>query len=330
MALDDRLFIALRSGAVTARDLQGGREIWTAPVVADGPLAAAEQRVLVPTAENIQALDAATGRQVWAIRVGTITAPLLVKDGWLLVAVAEQLSAYRLADGTLVWSRDIGAVEQRPAIEGPKLYVPVADGRLVALDLKSGEPLWERDVGVAPTEPLAFSDRVFVGSGAKRFYALKADDGAEDWVLRVGAAVRGAAVADGSHVYFVALDNLLRAHDRGNGALRWKVDLRFRPLGGPQLVAGAVTVPGMTREIRAFESGSGRQAHRLLFANTLATQPTLIAASETRSALVAALTGSLQNEWQLTLAGAPPPGPSPIPVEPLTALPGLVRLLDSG
>ena len=37
-------------------------------------------------------------------------------------------------------------------------------------------------------------------------------------MLSVGAAVIGRAAADDTHVYFVALDNLLRAHDRKNGA----------------------------------------------------------------------------------------------------------------
>ena len=66
-----------------------------------------------------------------------------------------------------VWGQKIGAVEQRPTIEGDRLYVPVADGRLVALDLESGALQWERQLGASPTEPLALADRVYLGAGRK-------------------------------------------------------------------------------------------------------------------------------------------------------------------
>ena len=55
---------------------------------------------------------------------------------------------------------------------------------------------------------------------AKQFCSLFLETGGrrDDWCFQVGAAVVGRPVADATHVYFVALDNLLRAHDRKNGA----------------------------------------------------------------------------------------------------------------
>ena len=64
---------------------------------------------------------------------------------------------------------------------------------------------------------LALDDRVFVGTARTWFYALQPEDGRVRWRKRVGAAVVGRPAADRSAVYFLALDNLLRALDRVGG-----------------------------------------------------------------------------------------------------------------
>ena len=62
-----------------------------------------------------------------------------------------------------------GAISERPAIDGDGLYLPLAEGRLIALDLKTGKDRWDRKVGASPTEPLVYGDRVYFGSDSKRF-----------------------------------------------------------------------------------------------------------------------------------------------------------------
>jgi len=286
----------------------------------DGPMAASEDRLVVASKGEVRALVAATGAVAWNDRTGPLTAPPLVHGEWVFIASGEQLASYRLVDGTKSWTRDIGLVEQRPAAQDARVYVPAADGRLVALDLSSGNPLWEQDVGIKPGEPLVYGDRVFVGSAAKRFCSLRAQNGTEDWCFLVGAAVIGGSAADASHVYFVALDNLLRAHDRSNGALRWKQDLHYRPSAGPSLVGQSVSAPGPSRRLQAFSAATGVLTAEL----TLPDVPVFIVYAGAGPTKLAAITGGLQNLWTLSLAGPPPPAlPSPR-VAPVTELPGLV------
>jgi outer membrane protein assembly factor BamB len=323
VASDNRLFLALQSG-ISARRIADGSEVWLAAITADGPIAIVGDRLVVPSADSVHVLEAANGVVAWTARTGRLTAPVLAREGWLVTSAGDHLSAFRMTDGAHLWTQDIGAVAARPAADGALVYVPVADGRLLALELVSGKPVWEFEIGVAPTEPLAYGNRVYVGSAGKRFCSLTVERGREIWCFPVGAAVVGKAAADESRVYYVALDNLLRAHDLNNGQLRWWQDLKYRPSAGPVVVGKTVTAPGLTAQLRGFNVEKGTAAHSLTLPSDLAALPLFIVPADGRPATMAALAGGLQRIWTLTLAG-PPSIPAPLPLAPLTVLPGLVR-----
>jgi outer membrane protein assembly factor BamB len=321
----ERLFLALKDG-VSARRLADGSEIWRTPIEVDGPMAVAGNRLVVVVKEEIQVLDAATGSVVWSDHAGALTAPPAAFGDWLLIAAGEQVICYRVADGTRVWARDTGTVEQRPAVDGSRVFVPAADGRIVALSLASGEPLWEIVVGIKPTEPLVYGGRVLVGTQAKRFCSLEPETGKDDWCFdHLSAAVVGRPAADATHVYFAGYDNFLRAHDRRNGAYRWRRDLKYRPSAGPYLVGGSIAVPGNVPHVQVFDTRKGTPTVLLTLATELATVPLLIApepGDATAPTRIAAVTGGLEKSWTVTLAGPALEVASP-PVAPLTELPGV-------
>jgi outer membrane protein assembly factor BamB len=149
---------------------------------------------------------------------------------------------------------------------------------------------------------------------------LKADSGKEDWRVWLGASIRGAAAADVRHVYIVAMDNLVRALHRTNGARRWTADLRYRPLAGPVVMGSVVIVPGITPELRAFDAMSGTPAGSLVLPNAAPMQPAFVA-SDGGGGMIFTVTGSPEGRWALTAAAHPLPS---IPVAPLTLLPGTV------
>jgi len=319
----DRLFVPLESG-VSARRLADGGELWNAKVEIAGALAASPDRVMVPGKTELRALVASTGEVAWTLPTSGLTAPPVVYGDLLFVAMGEELTAMKVADGTKAWSQNVGLVEERPVVDGTRVYVPASDGRLIALMLESGVAIWEFDVGIKPTEPLIFQDRVYVGSAAKRFCSIEARNGQEVWCFAIGAGIVGKAAADESHVYFVALDNLLRAHDRRNGARKWKVDLKYRPSSGPSLVGHTVSAPGAsTRILQAFETTTGSPGPQLALADELVQVPVFVTSDE-RPTTLAAVSGNLKNVWRLTLAVQPPPPPPKLRVAPVTVLPGQV------
>ena len=306
----DQIFVVLLSGMVAAHRMADGAEAWRVELRTDQPVAVEGPRVFVAAGEMIHALDAAGGSVLWRAASGAVTAPLVVQNGWLLVASASGLTAFRAEDGTKVWSRDTGAQRLRPTIEGDNLYVPLDDGRLLALDLRTGADRWTKHLtGHLFSEVLAFPDRVYAGSTDKFFYCFDADDGAWEWHTRLGAVLRGRPAAEGANIFVTSVDNTLRAYDRNSGALRWHPSVPFRP-GAPVVIGSVVVVAGNSAQLLAFDARTGRPAGQIKLDEDLVMPP---AFGSSGTAVMAAFTGSLNAQWKLVLTAPPAPPPSAHP-----------------
>jgi outer membrane protein assembly factor BamB len=307
----DQVLVVLQSGIVAAHRMADGVEAWHVELRTEQPVAVDGSRVFVAAGEMIHALDAASGSVVWRTPSAAVTAPLVAHNGWLLVASAGGLTALRCEDGTKVWSRDTGPQRLRATIEGDNLYVPLDDGRLLALDLRTGADRWTRHFAGAVSEVLAFSDRVYFGSADKWFYCFDADDGGWEWHWRVGTVPRGRPAAAGTHLFVTSIDNMLRAYDRNSGALLWHPSVPFRP-AAPAVVGSAVVVPGYSAELLAFDVATGRPAGQIKLEEALVMPPAF--GPPGGAVVMAAFTGSLTGQWKLVLT-APPAIPPSIPLE---------------
>ncbi|HEX5478382.1 MAG TPA: PQQ-binding-like beta-propeller repeat protein [Dehalococcoidia bacterium] len=321
---DDRqVYLALAGGGIVAHGLTDGAQRWRRDgLTADQPLATDGTDVFVAAAHAIHALRAADGRDAWQHPDITPTAPLLAAAGWVFAATADGVVALRARDGSLVWRREAGDVRERPALEGDRLYLSRTDGNIVALRVDSGAPVWQQKLGGAPGGVYATADRVYAGAADKYFYCLDAATGQIEWESRVGATFQGAPAGDAMHVYFTALDNTIRALDRGNGAVRWWKPLADRPATGPIVVGITVLVPAAGAELWSFDTRSGQSTGTVPIPPQLAVPPALTNQGKA-GLLVFAITGNLSNQWKLTLvetAGDPP-------LEPLPAIPGWPPLI---
>jgi len=256
----DRVYIPLRQDLLVALGRETGLVEWTRVIDTAAPVVVGHATLFTVSRGRIRALDAATGEDLWSVAVeGTITAPLVWDSGWL-IAIAEpgDVLAFRAADGLLIWRSALGAPSPHPAVPGGDnaLYVTLADGRVVALELERGETLWEQTLPGTLSEPAAARDRVFVGSTDNFFYALDADSGSLTWKWRSGGDVIGAA-ADGDVVYLASLDNVIRAVNRGNGNQRWLKSTSTRPVLPPRAFSGIVVLPGLMPAVTAFIGDTG-------------------------------------------------------------------------
>ena len=98
----------------------------------------------------------------------------LVHDGVMFIESANTVEALNAADGSILWqyiralparlNNGRSAHQKSLAIYQDKLYVPTADGHVVALDTKSGRLLWDAQV-IAPGEGVTLSGGPVVAHG---------------------------------------------------------------------------------------------------------------------------------------------------------------------
>jgi outer membrane protein assembly factor BamB len=322
---ESRAFVPVESGEVAALSLADGAVAWKTALLPAGSLAAGGGLVFVPVAGAIEARDAETGAPRWRAPLdGPLSAPLVWQNGWLFVATTRgTASMLRASVGQPVWQQDLGAaVRTRAAPTGDRIYVGLENGQVRALKLTSGETLWSRALGGRPTTLAPLDDRVFAGSDDKYLYCLSAKDGKTDWRWRTGGAILGTPIFDEHHVYFLSLDNVLRALDRGNGHQVWQAALTFRPLAGPYFADDRLLVAGLM-ELRAFRVSNGSEAGGVEPGGVIAAPPHFLPADDDDVQPFVVFTREGQ---MLRLIPSGPPLPSkPFPATPIYPLwPGIV------
>jgi len=329
---DERGFFAIEQDRIVAYDLRTGTQKWIAAATARMPLAAGGGLLFVVEPSMLTALRTADGSIAWQLPFADTLAVHPVWDnGWLIAATAaDEMLAFRAADGELIWRRAIGAAAHAaPALAADRVYVPTEDGRVIALQVETGEPVWERRVGGAANDILPLGDRLYVGSKDNNFYCLLTRDGTIDWKWRTGADVIGTPVADDRHVYFLALDNVLRSLDQKSGGQQWKTSLPLRPTSGPLKAGDTLIVSGLAPSMRGYATKDGKAAGEIAVGADLAAPsyftphgadglPMIIAVTQdiAKGSSVTAITRAIE-------PALAPMGPLPglVPVNPSAAIP---------
>ena len=322
---DARGYLPLEGGRLVALDLVGGRELWTATVRVAAEPVAGEGLVFVAEPDALTALREEDGAVAWRFPFAeALAVPLVWDNGWLIAAnTTGSIIAFRATDGHLLWRRDIGSRPHAPpALAADRVYVPAEDGRIVALRVDTGAPVWERRLGGSPNAILALDDRLYVGSTDKFFYCVEAEKGQIAWRWRTGGDVIGVPVVDDRRVYFVSLDNILRALDRRTGAQRWKRPLPLRPIAGPLHATDLLLVAGLSPTVRAYRARDGVAAGDLPTGGEAAAQPHVVNVATLPTPLVVVVAQDVTKGtmvWVATRAIEPPiapigPLPNPTPV----------------
>jgi outer membrane protein assembly factor BamB len=257
---NDHTYVALRSNQLLALQLSDGKVVWSVECPTTAPPAAGDGLVFVANNDLIEARAAADGRAQWRKPIQGRVASLYWDSGWLLVSTeAGPLLALRASDGEILWERDLGApLLGPPAPSGDRVYLPLKDGRILALSLQSGDQVWEHKLTEPAVGILPVGDRVFVGARDNYLHSLEADDASTDWKWQTGADVLGVPVLDEKRVYFVALDNVLRGHNRNSGSMLWKRVLPMRPFTGPILSGQTLIMAGVASELHAYSAVDGK------------------------------------------------------------------------
>jgi outer membrane protein assembly factor BamB len=336
-----RGYFPIDGNRVAAYDLVQGSLRWIATVATVSRPAVGDDLVFIAQPDRLTALGDAVGDVAWEIPFEhPLAVPLLWDTGWLVAAsAAGTVFALRASDGEIIWRRDVGSkAHAQPAFAASQLYVPLEDGRIVALRVEDGAPVWERRLGGSPSEVLALDERLYVGATDNYLYCLRTATGRVDWRWRTGADVVGRPAVDERRVYFVSLDNVLRALDRNSGAQRWQQALPLRPIWGPTPVADTLIVSGLPATTPAYSMRDGSPAGEVVLTGELASAPhvftsgglpvmAVVTNDVSMGAVVTAIGRTLEPPIRplapLPNPVQPPPVPPLVPAPPATQPPGV-------
>jgi outer membrane protein assembly factor BamB len=269
-------YVPLKGGQLVAVDLDRGTVRWRLDVATAFTPATGDGLVFTASEQTIEARDATTGESRWRAPLpGGAAAPLYWDTGWLLASTtAGDLTAFRATDGTLVWRRQLGA----PMINAPgpaldRLFLPLADNRLVAVRLLNGETVWELKLRAPATAVFALEDQLVFGTADKFLISVNLKNGDERWRWRLGGDMAGVPTADDKRIYTASRDNIVRALDRKSGNLKWKADLAARPAGGPLRLNDLLVMPLVSSQIVGFDPVSGKPTVTATAAGEIGVQP---------------------------------------------------------
>jgi outer membrane protein assembly factor BamB len=275
-----RAFFPIEGDRLVAYEIAGGRQLWLADASIRHQPAAGDELLFTIESSSVVARRQDDGAVSWRAALDDeASAPLVWANGWLFAGtVSGRILALRASDGGVIWRASMAApLHAPPAVGSDRVYLPLSDAHIWALDLASGRPAWPRPrrLGDVPNEILALDRRLFVGSNDNHFYALSASSGDVVWRWPTGADVIGRPVLADGDVYFVSLDNNLRALDAGSGAQHWMRFLPIRPTRGPTLVGETVFISGISKVVHGYRL-DGQPAGDLTLTGQVDGAPTFV------------------------------------------------------
>ena len=310
------VFAALSSGTVTAIAVSDGQPVWNADVQAAAPISATGDLLLVPARDAIVAINAIDGVTRWRLVVDAPASGAVTVSGGRGYVPLESgaLVVVSLADGRRAGGAALGTTRLgAPIVAGGRILVAGADGWILALYEATLAPAWRVHIGGAPSAMAVLGQDLFVGSDNNVLYCLGASNGRVRWRWTSSGDVVGTPHADGKRVFYLALDNQLRALDRGNGHLRWKRPLPTRPAYGPLPFAESLLVAGLAAELDAYAPATGEPAWTVTAPDELAGPPLVVTGADGAPALLL-VTGGAQ--LQLLAPEPPADGAQPAAVGP--------------
>jgi len=171
--------------------------------------------------------DAASGADIWSIRVGDVFGDALIDGDKVFVGTDGGLLYCLNTEGParVAWTFDAGSpLRGTPAVSGDTVYVAALDGGILAIQRESGRLKWRSETRIF--EPRAFrlfsdiavapNHRLYVGAAERQVYCIDATTGKILWKIKVNDWVRSRPLVIGPAVFVATMDGTVyRLGERG-------------------------------------------------------------------------------------------------------------------
>jgi outer membrane protein assembly factor BamB len=291
-----RLFVATRSGIVKAYGLSDGSALWSVDT-GPGALGADPDGVVARSPDGtVAGIDPRSGSLRWKVSSGIQGALPPVLDRGTVYVAGRGLAALDAATGRLLWaSTDGGEVLAPPTPAGERVLSSEAGGVLRCRSRTTGASMWTFDAGsdVRATLAVAPDGTTFAGAG-RTLQAVGRDGAKRKWRWRLGADALLPPELRERSVLLAAHDATLYALNSGNGHLNWRAPLPSRPQSGPLVSGVVVLVACLDNQLVGFDARTGRSLGEMKTTAPILEAPLLVgsrlyAALRSRSVVAYAL-----------------------------------------
>jgi outer membrane protein assembly factor BamB len=264
LALDGgHLYAATGFGTVVSIDAGNGAILWSKRIgepIRSAPTAAGGKIFFVTAGNDLYALSAADGEQLWTARGLPQAATLLSNvspavSGNIVVATfpAGDVGAFDIASGKGTWQESLARSSEtsasgilgdpaRPVIDRGVVFVVSHGGKMIAVSESSGERLWTRNLG-STQMPWVAGDTVFVADLDGKLAALSRADGKARWVTELPTSTRWSGpVLAGGKLWLVSADGLVVGADARTGQVVSQIALNTAVFVAPVVAGGRMYI----------------------------------------------------------------------------------------
>jgi outer membrane protein assembly factor BamB len=137
----------------------------------------------------------------------------------------KHLYALELATGKPKWKVKLGPIKASPSVKGDRVYVGDLNGMFHCLSAADGKTIWTFETGGEIASGCNFhGDNVLVGSHDSTLYCLD-PNGKKLWSVQIDGPVNGSAAVVGDTTFVAGCDSILHVLDAKTGKSLGTVDL---------------------------------------------------------------------------------------------------------
>jgi outer membrane protein assembly factor BamB len=198
-----------------------GKAITSSPAVVAGTVYVGSQD------NNLYAINATTGAQVWKFATGnsiTSSSPAVVNGAVYVGSTDDYLYSINATSGVQNWKFKTGAgIQSSPAVVNGVVYLGSTDNSVYAVNASTGAQIWKFTTGnQVLSSPAVSQGIVYVGSYDNSVYAINASTGTQLWKYTTGGKVFSSPMVLDGWVFVGSDDANFYCLNARTGTLIWK------------------------------------------------------------------------------------------------------------
>lgn len=194
------------------------------------PVATDSQNVyLGGTDRRVVAIDIASGKTRWAVRVPGPLVGGVIEDGEVIYTATDQpggkVYAFQKVSGRQVWATSTGYVQAPMALSGGRLAVLNRKGQALGLEAASGKVLWRTRLPSTRVPPVVLDSGMVMVTSFDSVYAVRLDDGEVTLRRRAPGTVVAPWIRLGNQLIAGTGDSIVIAISPDSLQEQWRVRL---------------------------------------------------------------------------------------------------------